>query len=203
MHDCRKQGGHFFVYKPQGHGFQCCRCNEPFASSYTDDKLRHPWKCLLERCGYIACDPCSDILAEELAVSHHNSPSEAETSLQNLSMQSVRILPEDEKPVEPSQKKIGDLRSGAVESGVVSGFRNLTVRDVPKRLAPRGYNVSGEKFRDLPGLGNIEVDDDNNEPYYRPVFTRTARQAAAEAVMKRAQLKSKPVTRRGRERSDI
>lgn len=202
MHDCRKQGGHFFVYKPQGYAFQCCRCNEPFASSYTNDKLRHPWKCLLERCGYVACDPCSDILAEELAVPHRASPSKAET-LQSLSMKGVKVLPEDEKPVELSQKRIGGLRRGALESGMVSGFRDLIVRDIPKRLGPRGYGVSGEKFRDPPGLANIEVDDDYNEPYAMPVFTRTARQVAAEAVMKRAQNKLKPVTRRGGERSDI
>lgn len=52
-------------------------------------------------------------------------------------------------------------------------------------------------------MGKIEVDDGNiEEPYSIPVFTRTARQAAAQAVLRRAHVKLRPVTRHSGETSD-
>lgn len=198
MHDCRNHGGHFFIHKPQGHPFRCRRCTERFPSSYTDRKLRQPWKCLIERCEYIACDPCSDILAEELALSGPPPPPEDEASLQNLSMKDAKPLSEDEKPVGPSQKKTGGLRRGFMESIVVSASRDV-VKDMPKpKLASRGGDA-GEKSRDTSGFGKIEADDPNDEePYSIPVFTRTARQAAAQAALRRTHVKLlRPITRRG------
>lgn len=182
MHDCRSQGGHFFVYKPQDHPFRCRRCTERFVSSFTDLRLKHPWKCLIERCEYVACDPCSDILADELAVARGDEP----LLLQSLSVKDAK--PEDEKP---GQRK----RRGAVESAQ----RDFVGKDAPRRPLPRPPGKSG----DLPGLGKIEVDDDLEGPYAMPVFARTARQAAAQAVLKRTQIKLRPATRRGAEMSDV
>lgn len=174
MHDCRSQGGHFFVYKPQDHPFRCRRCTERFVSSFTDPRLKHPWKCLIERCEYVACDPCSDILADELSTARGDEPL---LLLQSLSVKDAK--PEDDKRA----------RRGIVESA--------------RKLLPRPTVVAG-KSGDVPGLGKIEVDDDDCESSYAvPVFARTARQAAAQAVLKRTQIKLRPANRRGAEMSDV
>lgn len=188
MHDCRSQGGHFFVYKPQDHPFRCRRCTERFVSSFTDLRLKHPWKCLIERCEYVACDPCSDILAEELAMSRGDEP---------LVLQSLSV--KDTKPEDGQRKRRG---GGVVESAVLAVQRDIAPKDAPKKLLPR-LGVAG-KLGDVLGFGKIEVDDDDVEsPYSVPIFTRTARQAAAQAVLKRTHIKLRPVTRRGAEMSDI
>lgn len=199
MHDCRSQGGHFFVYRPQNHPFRCRRCTERFVSSYTDQRLKHPWKCLIERCEYVACGPCSDILAGELAIRLPAAPAGEEALLQSLSMKDVKVLPET---VAPSQKKTGMLRRAVAEFG---GPRDPIARDVPKKMPPRAAvgAAAGEKPKDVPGLGKIEVDDDSEDPYCIPVFARTARQAAAQAVLRRTHVKLRPVTRRGAEVSDV
>lgn len=144
---------------------------------------------MIERCEYVACDPCSDILAEELAVANSVSSSD-EAPLQGLSID-VKSSTEEEKSG-PAEKKNG-VRRGAAESGAVGGIRDI-VKNVVKRKPVPGL---GEESRDLVGAEKIEVDDEDDMPYDIPIFTRTARQAAAQAALRRTQPKLRPVTRRG------
>ncbi|KAH8145048.1 uncharacterized protein LAJ45_10959 [Morchella importuna] len=160
MHDCRTNGGHFFVHRPQGHAFRCRRCSERFANSWSSTstptsasasapRRKHPWRCLIERCEYVACDPCSSILMEELA--------------------------SDREEVEGKVVEVGKVV---------------------------GEGEKEEKMGEEAGMEVMEVDDEEEGEggYEVPamVSCRTARQAAAEAAIKRANVKRAPVRHGGR-----
>ncbi|KAH0606020.1 uncharacterized protein H6S33_004477 [Morchella sextelata] len=158
MHDCRTNGGHFFVHRPQGHAFRCRRCSERFVNSWSPTttstssagpRQKHPWRCIIERCEYVACDPCSSILMEELAAGGDGA--------------------------EKVDEKVKGEKGG---KGV-------------------GEGEGAEKEKE----GVMEVDDEEEEGeggYEPAVVCRTARQAAAEAAMKRAYVKRAPVRHGGR-----
>lgn len=108
------------------------------------------------------------------------------------------VLLEAEKTIMPSQKT-GVLRRTVTEFG---GHRDPIVKDTPKKMPLRAGVGPAEKQKDVLGLGKIEVDDGDEDPYCMPIFARTARQVAAQAVLRRTHIKLRPVTRRGAEMSD-
>ncbi|KAI5845607.1 hypothetical protein DFP73DRAFT_631090 [Morchella snyderi] len=180
MHDCRTNGGHFFVHRPQGHAFRCRRCSERFADSWsptstspsspsspatptaaTTEQRKHPWRCIIERCEYVACDPCSSILMEELAAGGEGGGG--------------GVGGADEKVA------VGE-EWGERERG---GGGGMEAMEVDEEEEGDGEGEGGEG-----GEGARYV--------VSAVVCRTARQAAAEAAMKRAYVKRAPVRHGGR-----
>ncbi|PWW73090.1 hypothetical protein C7212DRAFT_354059 [Tuber magnatum] len=165
MYDCRTQGGHFFVSQPSFLSRHCNHCSKT---------MSHPYRCILEKCGYLACESCSTSINANLDEFHRSRE-----------LAKANGLPLPSPPSRPSPLPATFLtRDDDDSDGVVGRPRRGTVESVVGAISSTslgGPEASSDGGAAL-GVGIIEVDDDVQDEDYAPPkrpFTRSAAMAAA------------------------
>ncbi|CUS11427.1 unnamed protein product [Tuber aestivum] len=168
MYDCRTQGGHFFVFQPSLLNRYCNHCSKT---------MSHPYRCILEKCGYLACESCSVRINTNLD-EFHKSRELAKANGLPLPSPLSRQSP-------PSATSTGRDDD---DDGVVGRPRRGTVESVVGAIGSTslgGPEASSDGGSAALGVGIIEVDDDVQDEDYAPPkrpFTRSAAMAAASAA---------------------
>ena len=197
MHDCKTMGGHYFVHAPQMRSFNCQRCRASFANYnppqartraaqqwYGDllnvdtDRAKAPWRCIVESCAFVVCEPCS---------------THVQTELDRLRKAKNKA---DEEGVEfDYDEELGKLEVDGPVGFCVDSKANdssAAAREKEKDGCPPGFQGNAEV--DM----NMDVDSDGggySMEFSKRPFTRSAAAAAASA---RARARRTTVVRRER-----
>ncbi|RPA93475.1 hypothetical protein L873DRAFT_56640 [Choiromyces venosus 120613-1] len=177
MYDCRTQGGHFFVFQSSLPTLPCNHCSKTTS---------RPYRCILEKCGYLACEPCATSINASLD-EFHKSRELAKAN--GLPLPSPPSPPSRHSP--PPSAAFGE--DGDDGSGVVGRPRRGTVESVVGAISSTSLGGPASSSAAL-GMGIIEVDDEVQDEEYAPPkrpFTRSAAMAAALAATRQASSRAK------------
>ncbi|KAI5848120.1 hypothetical protein BZA05DRAFT_120231 [Tricharina praecox] len=222
MFDCKTTGGHFFVHAPQMRSFNCQRCRTSFPnynpplprtraaqqwygalSPGEPDRVKAPWRCIVESCAFIVCEPCSAYAQLELG----------------------RLKVEKDKADEEGAMFDFDKELEKLEvDGLIGFYADSKVSQSTTTSTTTKENVKPGKEGFLPGFqdhyddgdddgdGTIEVDSklevdtnleaDGDDTGYAVEFLRRpfTRSAAAAAASARARARRPTVVKRERDR---